>query len=281
MKKYKTALVGLEGQHSDSITLGHMAGIRDILGVQKIYVVHITKIGENQKRHITREMEQLLLKFDGPDFEMIVKDGNPELEIPRIVIEKGIDLLVLGREPKPGMTHLLRQLTDTAKCSVLIVPKILAMKNCHLTPIDFSCNSKQAIKMAYYFKHPGSGKKISYSYPKRRPLHSRSYRPVEGHSKATGQNMTEKKKKIVPEDLIANCAIILEKRENLARKIISYSLNKGANLIMIGCKGTNQLASFLFGSIAIKIAEISFRLPILIEKKRRVDTETLEAFISV
>lgn len=281
MKKYKTVLVCLEGHHSDSIIIGHVEGIRDTLGVQKIYVLHISGTSENKSRYIRQEVEQSFLKLEDVDYEIIVKDGNPELEIPRIASEKEIDLLVVGRKPRPGMTHLLRQLTDTAKCSVLIVPKIMGMKTCKLAPIDFARGTKQAVNMAYFFKRLGINKKISYSYQKRRFLHSRSHHSVEEQPKVKGQNITDYSKKIMPEDLIANCAIILEKRENLARKIMSYSLNKGANLIMIGCKGTNQLASFLFGSIAIKLAEISYRLPILIDKKRRVKTDTLEAFISI
>ena len=295
MKKYKKILVGLDGQNSDSITIGHIARIKDTLGVQKIYFVHISRdldvidhfyakrlvlTRENKRKQIVREMEQAFLKLEDLDYEIIVKGGNPEIDIPRMVSENGIDLLVLGRKPKPGMTHLLRQLTDTAKCSVLIVPK-MGMTACNLAPIDFSRSPKQAIKMACYFRRLGINKKISYSSPKSSSLHSRSYKSAEGLSEVKGQNSKNYSKKIVPEDLIANCAIILEKRENLARKIMSYSLSKGANLIMIGCKGTNQLASFLFGSIAIKLAEISYRLPILIDKKRRVNTDTLEAFITL
>ena len=289
-------LVGLEGKNRDNVIVGHIANIKDTLGVQKIYFVHISRDlkvidnfyakrlvinCENKRKQMILEMEQSLLKLGDQDYEILVKDGNPELEIPRIVSEKGIDLLVLGRRPRPGMTHLLRQLTDTAKCSVLIVPKMLGMKSGNLAPIDFSCSSKQAINMAYYFKRLGIKKKGTYSYSKRLSFHSRSNRSVAGHSEVKGQNITDYSKKIVPEHLIASCAIILEKRENLARKIINYSLSKGANIIMIGCRGTNQLASFLSGSIAIKLAEISYRLPVLIDKKRRLNTDTLEAFISL
>ena len=112
--------------------------------------------------------------------------------------------------------------------------------------------------MAYYFKQLGIKEKDLNSYPKDSSSHSASHTILEGHSEANRQNSTIYSKKIVPEDLITNCAIILEKRENPARKIVSYSLTKGANNIMFGCRGTNQLASFLFGSIAMKLAEISY-----------------------
>jgi hypothetical protein len=133
--------------------------------------------------------------------------------------------------------------------------------------------------MAYYFKRLNLNQKSSCADSKSRFLYSRSYKMAMVPGGAEGQKKANYSKIIVLEDLVANCGIILEQQESLARKIIRYSLTRGSNLIMIGCKGTNQLVSFLIGCIAMKLAEISYRLPVLIDKQRRVKSDTLEAFL--
>jgi hypothetical protein len=45
-----------------------------------------------------QELEQSFLKFEDLEYEIIVKNGNPELEIPRLIIEKGIDLLAESQD---------------------------------------------------------------------------------------------------------------------------------------------------------------------------------------
>lgn len=284
-------MVGLENKSTDRYLIAYLIDLIEYFGIQKIFFMHIS----GRSRHhsnpelnyvnqlipgnknndilVINNLQQAFKDFDDLEYDFIVKDGNPEIEIPRIIREREIDLLILGRKPRPGMTHLLRQLTDTAKCSVLIVPKIMRRKiSRNFAPIDFFSSPKQAINMAYYLKRLGLNRKISSYY------HSSQLRK---NKSIKEENRSSKFKSIVPEDLIANCAIILSKRDNLAKQIFDYSLKKGANLIMIGSRGSNQLASFLFGSIAMKLAEFSYRLPILIDKKRRVNNDTLEAFISI
>ena len=297
MKTYKTILVGLECKNSDCLILEHIANMKNALGIQKVFFVHILKdvklpanseqkyvkhmtpLVEFRRTLITKYLEDKFIGLNDFDYEILVKDGTPEVEMPKMIQEQQIDLLVLGRKPRPGLTPLLWQLTDTAKCSILIVPKLIRRSSSkNLTPFDFCGSCKQAVNMAYYFRRLGLHKKIAYPYSKD---HSLPLGSDITHSVVKGHNTKNYKKNILPENLIANCAVILEKRENLARKIVRYSLSKGANLIMIGYKGSNQLASFLFGSIAIKLAEISYRLPILIDKKRRVNIDILEAFISL
>lgn len=297
MKKYRRILVGLENKSTDRYLITYLIELIDYFGIQKIFFMHISRrskhynnpelnyvnqvIPGNKNNGILmiNDLQRAFKDIDDIKCNFIIKDGNPEIEIPRIISEREIDLLILGRKPRPGMTHLLRQLTDTAKCSILIVPKIMRRKTSKgFAPVDFFSSPKQAINMAYYFKRLGLNKKISPYY------HSsqlRKDKSIKEQSQHKGQNSSSRFKSIVPEDLIANCAIILSKRENLAKQIFDYSLNKGANLIMIGSRGSNQLASFLFGSIAMKLAEFSYRLPILIDKKRRVNNDTLEAFISL
>jgi len=301
MKKYKRILVGLDNKSTDVNLLEYVSAMIDYLGIQKIFFIHISrrsKFYSNPELHyanllfpgnkknraiMTSKLQQAFKDFHDLDYSIIIKDGNPELEIPRILKEQDIDLLVLGRKPRPGMTHLLRQLADTAKCSVLIVPKRSRnLKNEDLKPINFFSSPRQAINMAYYYKRLGSRKNsLLHSSSTYYSSQLNRHQSLEGHSEHKDQNIVSSSHIIMPEDLIANCAIILAKQENLARKIFDYSLSKGANLIMFGYRGSNQLASFLFGSIAMKLAEISYRFPILIDKKSQMKNDTLEAFISL
>ncbi len=296
MKKYKRLLVGLEGNDTDAIILGHISRIKDSLGVKRILFVHILNelnwiddfyanglmlSNENLRIRIIRDVERSFQELMDLDYDIMVEDGNPELEIPRIIREEEIDLLVLGRKPKPGMSNLFSQLLDTAKCSVLVIPKLSKEAiTKDLNAMDFISNSKQAINMVHYFKRLGlSRKNLSYLSD---AYDSQDLKMHMSNTRSSAINATETdySRRVQPEDIIAKCAIILAKRESLARKILNYSISKGANLIMFGYKGTNQLASFLFAGIAIKLAEISHRLPILIDKRSRMKNDSLVALIS-
>ena len=296
MRKYKRLLVGLEGNDTDAIILGQISRIKDSLGIKRILFVHILNelnwidnfyakgqmlSNENIRMRIIQDIERSFKQLDDLDYEIMVKHGNPEIEIPRIISEEKIDLLAMGKKPKPGMTHLFSQLLDSAKCSILIIPKISnESSNPELNPIDFLSNSNQAIKMAHYYQRLGlSGKTLSYSTSAYYSQYLRD-NMCKVRSSAINEVKTDYSRSIQPEDIIAKCAIILAKRESFARKVLNYSLKKGANLIMFGYKGSNQLASFLFAGIAVKLAEVSYKLPILIDKKRRMKNDALVAFIS-
>lgn len=296
MKKYKRLLVGLEGNNTDAIIMGHISRIKDSLGVKRIIFVHILKelnrldnfyakgqmlSYENIRMRIIQDIERSFKQLNDLDYEIMVKHGNPEIEIPRIIREENIDLLAMGKKPKPGMTHLFSQLLDSAKCSILIIPKISnELNNPELSPIDFLSNSNQAIKMAHYYKRLGlRGKNLSYTTSAYDSQHLRN-NMYEVRSSRDNEVKTNYSRSIQPEDIIAKCAIILAKRDSFARKVLNYSLKKGANLIMFGYKGSNQLASFLFAGIAVKLAEVSYKLPVLIDKKRRMKNDALVAFIS-
>lgn len=294
-------MVGLDNKSTDVNLLEYVVSMIDYLGIQKIFFIHISrrsKFYSNPELHYSNllfpgnrknraimasKLQEACKDFHDLNYDIIIKDGNPELEIPRIIKEQDIDLLVLGRKPRPGMTHLLRQLTDTAKCSVLIVPKrIRNLKNVALKPINFFSSPRQAINMAYYYKRLGSRKKsLSHSSSTDYSSQINKHQSFERHLENNEHKAVKGSQFMMPEDLIANCAIILAKQENLARKIFDYSLSNGANLIMFGFRGSNQLASFLFGSLAIKLAEISYRFPILIDKKSQMKNDTLEALISL
>ena len=46
---------------------------------------------------------------------------------------------------------------------------------------------------------------------------------------------------------------------------------------MIGSKGRTKIASFLSGSIAAKLVEMSYHLPVLIDKKKGQNLDTFGA----
>lgn len=301
MKQFKRILVGLDGKDTDAIILEHIAKIKDSLDIQKIYFVHITKdldlfdnsellyaehiapVDENIRKLIISDLEMSFKKLDDLDYEIIVKDGNPGEEIQKLIKIKQIDLLVLGRKQRPGITYFSRQLASQTPCSVLFVPKSGHKQYKRiLVPMDFSSNSKQAIEMALHYKKANEDTVIMpvhfYNVP---PGYSKLGKSFNEYSKIMRKNTESQLRNIVPEELIANCVAILDKQENIAKMIFNYSLRKGADLIIIGSRGRTKIASFLFGSVAAKLVELSYHLPILIDKKQRMNMGAMKALMKI
>lgn len=290
-------MVGLDGKSSDTTILNHIERIKDAFNIQKIYFVHIAEdlclpessellysehiapMDENIRKVLIDDLEAAFKTLDDLKYEIIVKDGDPSTELLKLIDIKQIDLLVLGRKPKPGITYFSRQLASRAPCSVIFVPK-----SGHgeyrkiLVPMDFTSTSKKALELAFTYQNDNEKTDVFpvhfYSVPKG---YSKTGKSFDEFSSIMKENAKNKFKDLLPRHLNKKFNLVLDKEENTAKNIFNYSLRKGADLIMIGSKGRTKIASFLSGSVAAKLVEMSYHLPILIDKRKGYNLDAMGA----
>ena len=293
--------MGLDGKSSDAIILQHISKIKDTFEIQKIYFVHIAEdlnppksskllyaehlapIDENIRKILIQDLEEEFKNLNDLEYEIIVKDGNPGEELIQLIEMKQIDLLVLGRKPKPGITYFSRQLASQAPCSVIFVPKSGHREYKKiLVPMDFSSNAKQVLEKAISYQDEHESTEIIpvhfYSIPSGYSKTGKSYGE---YSEIMRKNAERKFKDLTPITKGKKINLILDKKENLAKKIFNYSLRKGADLIMIGSRGRTKIASYLYGSVAAKLVEMSYHLPILIDKRKGHNMNALKALKNI
>ena len=297
MKKFKRIMVGFDGTSSDTTILNYIEKIKDAFDVQKMYFVHIAEdlnIPQNSevlyseqlapkdesiRKIIVNDLESAFKKLDGLEYEIIVRDGNPADEILKLIDIKQIDLLVLGRKAKPGITYFSRKLASQAPCSVIFVPKsdTQDLKKI-MVPLDFSSTSRHALEVALKYKNDDNKIEIIpvhfYSVP---TGYSKSGKSFTEFSAIMENNVKGKFRGLVPSAQLKTFDFILDKKDNIAKKIFDYALRKKVDLIMIGSKGRTKIASFLAGSTAAKLVEMSAHLPVLIDKKKGYNLGTIGA----
>lgn len=297
MKTFKRLLVGLDGEKSDLTILRHIDGIRNAFDIQKIYFAHIKKdlhlpgndelllaeqlapVDENLERLIKADIDESFEKSIAFDYEIIVREGDPKSEMLKLIDEKTIDLLVLGRKPRPGITYFSRTLANETTCSVIFVPKVGHSKyEKILVPIDFSSNSKDALEKAVNYKKDTSGKTeiIPVHFYHISPGYTKSGKTYKEYADAVRSNILHRFDRMKS---FKNVRIILDKKDNIAQKIFDFSLRVGADLIVIGSKGRTKIASLINKSIAAKLIEISFHSPVLIDKRRNTNLDTISAMM--
>ena len=144
--------------------------------------------------------------------------------------------------------------------------------------MDFSNISKQALENAISYKDEHEGSEIIpvhfYNVP---AGYSKSGKSFTEYSEIMRNNAKDKFRSIIPTGMENEVDIILDKEDNMAKKIFNYSLRKGVDLIMLGSKGRTKIASFLMGSVAAKLVEMSYNLPILIDKRKGYNLDVIGA----
>lgn len=286
MKRFKRIMVGLDGKSTDLTILGHIDKIKNAFGIQKIYFVHIAESlqmkdnsemiyaehlapkDESIARLIEEDLSLTISNLASLDHEIIVKEGFAADQLLKLLKEKQIDLLVLGRKPKPGITYFSRLMANQSPCSIIFVPKSgHSQYKKILVPMDFNEQSGKALEDAFIYKKDHDSTEII-------PVHF--YQVPAGYSK-TGHSfksaasnirkkVAERLRLFTKDSSREAFHVVLNEKDNIAKKIFDFSLRKGADLIMIGSRGRTRIASFLKGSVAAKVVEMTYHLPVLIDK---------------
>lgn len=213
-----------------------------------------------------------------------IRKKNPKVIIkeakstPKVLAEvantEKIDLIFLGKKINyagSGLTaeRLIRLVSGTT--SVLLVPETShhSIQNV-LLPIDFSKASGKAIETGMYIQNQTNAE-MACQHVFNIPVHYFPYIVVgnlEKKMQQEAQNEWEayKKRNPVVVETGLTCHLTFSRGNNISQSIFHYALKNQIDLIIMSTKGKGAITSMAIGSVANRVIQLDFHIPLLIQK---------------
>lgn len=303
MKNFTKAMVGLDLTEMDDIIIKKLAKISGILGIEKLYFIHVAKDLSIPKELIEKypdllvptdesikaEIKGIIKENDFPsdlEMEVIVEEGKPMETVLRWAKLKDVDVLIMGRkEELEGSGSLAKTMAHRAPCTVLFLPEKFnsGMPKKLLLPLDFSGHSVLTLEFAQRLSEEIGAELLGmhvYSVPmgyyKTGKSHEEFAEIMETNAKNDFHKFLAKHK--IPE---FECVFILKQDGNEGQFIIDTAIENGADMILMGSRGRTASAAVLLGSFAEKLVNSNNKVPMLIFKKKGETMSFLDALMKI
>lgn len=274
-----------------------------LLGIEKIYFIHISKNlslpEEVKERHpdmlapmdesIKAEILLSLKQHSFPkeiELKVIVEEGNPKETILRWANIKDVDIMIMGRKNEmEGSGSLAKDMAQKSPCSVffLIDHNRIAMPKKVLIPLDFSEHSHLTFEFAQKLFRETKTEILAlhiYEVPTGYYKTGKSYEEfaeiMEGHARTDYKKFLHKYKHQHFE-----CLFLMNEDENSGNFITRIAEEHHADWIIMGSRGRTSSASVLLGSTAENLVHVNNKLPMLIFKKKGENMNLIDAIMKI
>ncbi len=289
-------IICLDLSAMDNRLIQYLNALLKTVKVNKLYFIHIRKAIDSvniglkeyqiEKKEFESNNELIKAKIDDfivnqlnnaaeIDWESIVIEGSPSIELLHWVNINKVDLLIIGRKDiKRGSGITAGRLLRKSECSVLFVPEkeISSFKKV-LIPVDFSASSDYTLKEAYQLANQLYTEKITcqhiyFTAPtlnlrlNRTPSQFRAI--VESNLNASFKDLF--KRNSIPEENI-KISLIEDIDNRPASSILKYAKKQGIELIMMGPKGQSQHKTNHIGSVTESLLTYNYTIPLLVIKQ--------------
>ena len=294
MKPIEKIIVSLDLTEMDSSLIKYASFVSKRRDLKKIYFVNIIKnlhvpdeiqkefpglienAIEERKKQMKEAVEQNLEVEGDVEIQYFVKKGVPANRILKLINEKNIDLVIIGRKRTLKGTGVLSQrLARRAESSLLIVPEGDEPNvGKLLVPIDFSNNSKRAISMAIDVAARTENKvKIIaqnvYTVPNGYHYSGKSYDEfAEVMQKHAQRDYQKFMKKIDTKNVTIEPVYSLDKNEDPVEDIILKAEEVKADCIVIGTKGRSKSTALFLGSMAERLIAMDNTIPLFVVRMK-------------
>lgn len=274
------------GQASDMYFVTVVKSLEVPDSVSNIYPNLSVPLDENIEQKM-RESIKDAFKDISCDYHFDVLEGDPTHQIIHWAQVKNIDLIILGKKKYhigKGITS--RNIVNITHCSALFVSA-----NCKiepkriLLPTDFSEASHLAFQKAVGIAEiTGASLTCLHTYEVPTGYHTTGKTYDEfaeimvQHSQDDFKEFIKEETNIVPE---IKAEYLLDKHGHPHIIVSEYAQINEYDLIIIGSKGRTTLSSLLLGSIAAKLVEIDFEVPILVIKAKDENLKLLDAIMQL
>ncbi|MEQ8549985.1 MAG: universal stress protein [Cyclobacteriaceae bacterium] len=305
MTEKSRILVGIDLSETDEYLLKFLRILSPHVDFEKIYLFHIHSL-----KHIPDKIKNKYLSDNVPEDESIraslkilkekyfdeadqkkveveVRDGNPEKDMLRWTRSNNIDLLILGKKPdSSGSGKLAKKMVNLADASVLLIPKVKLKKTETIyVALDHSEVSIMAIKIAIDLAKKIGAKIIChhvYRVPSGYHTSGKSYEEFAEIMRKNAEEQTQEMlKDMAVGDAKLNFEYSLDKDDDPAKVIASFSKDLQPDIVFIGSKGRTAAASLLLGSVAEKCLDYITQTPVYVVKKEGDNLDFIDMILKL
>ncbi len=304
MDQFSRILVGLDLSDLDKELVDFTVYLDKIFSFNRITFIHIEKSLELPE-DILKDYPDIMAPLDetfekqmideingkfqdsNAEIEFKVEEGHPEVELLKWVRIKDADLLILGKKRnEKGAGVVPSKVGRAARSSVLVVPQRsrLPIKKI-LVAVDFSDESEMCLKrimepaermgaeviLEHVYYVPVGYTKTGKSFEEFAAIMRKN---AEGH-------MNDFLQKIGMERLADKVIYRLDKGNDPSDEIMQSAEEKEVDLIALGSKGRSDPAAFFLGSLAEKLVQRDYSIPVLVDKHKGRVMKFLEALINI
>lgn len=303
MKNFDHWFVCLDLSKMDDILIGYTNFLTSVIEPKTISFLHVVESG-----NVAKEMAKLFPNIESDqDFEDVIRDelnekvndhfGDTDIEI-RLIVKEGRptdqiielmnsidpDLLLMGKKTGyVGEGVIARRIVKYVPSSILFVPETsrYAM-NTILTPVDFSSQSANAVKLARNLVEPQKGS-VQAQHIFKYPSHFFPYMPSEDEKDKIRNHIKDQKEEFIsefelPDDV--KFTLTLHKEGRIGDEVYDEAVRNQADLIIVGSKSDKKITSILRDDFTDKMTYYSFGIPLLIVKNKEKHQKFLKTLFS-
>lgn len=303
MKPFKKVLVGLNGTERDNTVIKNIATMSQFMAIDKIFFLHCesipflpkgllkkyqeveTKTSGNLSDLLTKTIVDNFPDISKYNYDLVIKSGDRSECLINFVTENDIDFLALGREQFPGISYQTRKIGHLATCSIGLFPLIPKDKFRKIVvPVDFSDISIRGLDRAYFYQKNNPEIDVIpvhfYEVPVGYYKIGKSYQEFNDIIRFNAKTSFEKSfEKLEFKPNTPTFDLLNIKGGSVTNRIFNYTLLKDADLIIMGSRGRTSFASFMLGSVAVKLMELIYHIPLIIEKDKQKNLGLSEIYM--
>lgn len=294
MSPIKKILVGLDFSEMDPTLIKFAAFVAKDFSATDICFIHVirgsripkeiklkypelSKVASAEKKE---QMQALVAAHIDPQlttsFKYVVKRGQAAKKTLKTAREEAVDLVIVGRKSAlKGSGVLSQRLARRLECSLLIVsqdcePKLKSI----LVPSDLTDYSALAMKEAI---NVASNSKLGvavicqnvYTVPTGYYYSGKTYEEfaqlMEKHARADYEKFI---RKIDTKGIEIKAVYSLDSDDDPVEDIYQMAKNSEADILIIGAKGRSSTTALFLGSMAERLIQYNFQIPVLIVRHK-------------
>ena len=281
---FKQLLIALDLTEMDDYLLRYVLFLAEKFNTEKLYFIHNIKsydlpdsidtilldIGKPLEQLVLEEVNEKVERVFGDSdvkrYTIVKQSSSTAHTLTKIASELDVDSIVLGKKNAfKGTGIQVNKILRLTEKSVLLVPDYAHYNISKvIAPVDFSKHSELVITKAFNIAEQDNDELVPV-HVYQLPRWFFPYVPEEKANKSLLETAKKSYQKIVKgTEIKADCQFLSGQGKGVARTIYDYATRNQADFIVIGLKGRNQVTGLQLGSVAAKVSQLEWHVPVLL-----------------